>query len=53
MESVSTGVTIYYNQSVPFLIRFFVHTSRDVDSARIRDKSLLAYLLHANQLNFL
>jgi hypothetical protein len=53
MESVSTGVTIYYNQSAPFLIRSFVHTTREVDSARIRDKSLLAYLLHAIQQNFL
>jgi hypothetical protein len=38
MESVSTGVTIYYNQSAPFLIRSFVHTTRDVDSARMRDE---------------
>jgi len=52
MESVSTDVTIYYNQSVPFLIRSFVHTTRDVDSARIRDKKFTGLLVTCKSTKF-
>lgn len=52
MESVSTGVTVYYNQSAPFLIRSFVHTTREVDSARIRDKKFTGLLVTCNSTKF-
>lgn len=54
MESVSTGVTIYYNQSAPFLIRSFVHTTRDVDtrSARIRDNKFNDLLVTCKSTKF-
>lgn len=52
MESVSTGVTIYYNQSAPFLIRSFVHTTCHVDSARIRDKKFTGLLVTCKSTKF-
>ena len=51
MESVSTGVTIYHNQSAPFLIRSFVHTTRDVDSVRIRENKFTCYM-QINKVSF-
>lgn len=52
MESVSTGVTIYYNQSAPFLIRSFFHATRDVNSARIRDKKFTDLLVTCKSTKF-
>jgi hypothetical protein len=52
MESVSTGVTICYNLSAPFLIRSFVHTTRDVDSARIRDNKFNNLLVTCKSTKF-